>query len=159
MHYYSNKSNARAAAKKLMALHDNLGLADPIFCEGEGWQAAVYVEMGVEAADVRKAAAVVTKPQAPADENTTASDEQKAKTPAPAPEPTPVKKAERAGTKKAKAIELMSRPNGVTAEALIKELDWQPHTLRGWVSLENKAGRGIVTVRKDGVTSYTISAK
>lgn len=66
-------------------------------------------------------------------------------------------------TKAAQALEMMSSANGATAAALEAELGWQPHTLRGWASLQNKAWReagdkrSIETTRKDKVTTYSIT--
>lgn len=60
-------------------------------------------------------------------------------------------------TKTSQALDLMRREGGVTAQHLIDELGWKPHTLRGFVSLQNSnEKRGIITDRKDGVTSYII---
>lgn len=71
-------------------------------------------------------------------------------TPAEAPKPPK-------DNKTTKAIEMMSAKDGATTEELIKALDWQKHTVRGFVSLQNsKHKRGIATIRKDGVTSYKI---
>jgi hypothetical protein len=59
--------------------------------------------------------------------------------------------------KTTKALAMMSRKNGATTEELIKALDWQKHTVRGFVSTQNsKQKRGIVTIRDKGVTSYKI---
>lgn len=65
-------------------------------------------------------------------------------------------------TKSAKAIELIGRKDGATAEDLQTELGWLPHTVRGFISLQNKAWREakdkrtITSARKGKVTTYTI---
>jgi hypothetical protein len=63
--------------------------------------------------------------------------------------------------KTATALKLMSRANGVKATELIDTFEWLPHTLRGFVSLTNKKRREageteIATERKNGVTTYII---
>jgi len=40
----------------------------------------------------------------------------------------------RAGTKKAHIIRLLERPNGVTVAEIMRATDWQPHTVRGFIS-------------------------
>lgn len=45
------------------------------------------------------------------------------------------------GNKTARAMDLMSRKDGATAAELIKEFGWEPHTLRGFVSIKNNASR------------------
>ena len=47
----------------------------------------------------------------------------------PADEPTP-----RAGTKQAKLIELLRRPEGATVEQIAEATGWQNHTVRGAIS-------------------------
>ena len=60
-------------------------------------------------------------------------------------------------TKTSIAIGLMSRKDGVTAAELADKLGWLPHTLRGFISLQNSnESRGIQTKREAGVTTYFI---
>jgi len=40
----------------------------------------------------------------------------------------------RAGTKKAHVIRLLERPNGATVAEIMRATDWQPHTVRGFIS-------------------------
>ena len=40
----------------------------------------------------------------------------------------------RAGTKKAHIIRLLERPNGTTMAEIMRATDWQPHTVRGFIS-------------------------
>ena len=40
----------------------------------------------------------------------------------------------RVGTKKAHIIRLLERPNGVTVAEIMRATDWQPHTVRGFIS-------------------------
>ena len=40
----------------------------------------------------------------------------------------------RAGTKKAHIIPLLERPNGATVAEIMRATDWQPHTVRGFIS-------------------------
>jgi hypothetical protein len=40
----------------------------------------------------------------------------------------------RAGTKKAHIIRLLERPNGATMAEIMRATDWQPHTVRGFIS-------------------------
>ena len=44
------------------------------------------------------------------------------------------KPATRAGTKKAHIIRLLERPNGATMAEIMRATDWQPHTVRGFIS-------------------------
>ncbi len=44
------------------------------------------------------------------------------------------KPAVRAGTKKAHIIRLLERPNGATVAEIMRATDWQPHTVRGFIS-------------------------
>ena len=44
------------------------------------------------------------------------------------------KPAARAGTKKAHIIRLLERPNGASLTEIMRATDWQPHTVRGFIS-------------------------
>ena len=63
---------------------------------------------------------------------------------APADKPTP-----RAGTKQAKLIELLKRPEGATVEQIAEATGWQKHTIRGAISgaLKKKLGLTVEATR------------
>lgn len=76
----------------------------------------------------------------------------------PKPEPKAAKapKAPRENTKGATVLAMIQRKGGATAAELIKATEWEPHTLRGFISTANrKHSLGIKATRKDGVTTYT----
>ena len=55
------------------------------------------------------------------------------------------------GSKLSQVIALLSRPEGVTLEELMKATQWQKHTVRGAMSGALKKKRGyVVTSVKDG---------
>jgi Protein of unknown function (DUF3489) len=87
-------------------------------------------------------------------------------TPALAKKPTP-----RAGTKQARMIEMLERPEGATVEQIAAATGWQHHTIRGAISgaLKKKLGLTIEATRtrevgpnktgaKGGTTVYRIVA-
>lgn len=175
MHMYTTTSNARAAARKLVSKYPTLiidshpqrapGLT-PVF------YATVTMLPGAEPdeaakADIEAKAKVLTADEhdeaVREDEESAAahaaSQKKGAKKPAspkakkPAKPAKPAKAAKREG-KGAKALSMMQRPEGATSEELQKALGWLPHTVRGFVSNENRLnGRGIETVRKQGEPS------
>jgi hypothetical protein len=56
----------------------------------------------------------------------------------------------RDGTKQAKLIDMLKRPNGATIEEIVKKLDWQAHTVRGAIAGALKKKLGLdVTSEKD----------
>lgn len=61
----------------------------------------------------------------------------------PQPKPTPAQ-ARKLGTKAALAWSLITRANGAHIGDLMSATGWQPHTVRGWVSLQNKACPGLI---------------
>jgi outer membrane biosynthesis protein TonB len=63
---------------------------------------------------------------------------------APAGKPTP-----RTGTKQAKLIELLRRPEGATVEQIAEATGWQKHTIRGAISgaLKKKLGLKVEAIR------------
>jgi hypothetical protein len=65
----------------------------------------------------------------------------------------------RAGTKQAKMIDLMKRPEGATVEQIAKATGWQHHTIRGAISgaLKKKLGLKVEATREDGGTVYRIA--
>ena len=60
--------------------------------------------------------------------------------------------AEKSGTKLSKVIALLSRPEGVTLDEIVKATDWQKHTIRGLMSgsLKKKHGYTITSDKGDG---------
>ncbi len=50
----------------------------------------------------------------------------------------PRKPEARDGSKKGAVIELLRRKEGVTAAEIAKRTDWQPHTIRGFISTMSK---------------------
>jgi hypothetical protein len=66
----------------------------------------------------------------------------------------------RRGTKTAKILDLLKRPNGVTLRELIKATGWQAHSVRGFLSGAKKMGiRAESSKRPDGDRFYRISSK
>ena len=59
-------------------------------------------------------------------------------------------------TKKALVERLLKSNKGATIEDLSKQTGWQPHTVRGHLSILKKAGAEIISERFDGVRSYRI---
>ena len=77
--------------------------------------------------------------------------------------PTGAKKAARArdGSKAAKILDLLKRPNGATAKELIKATGWQPHSIRGFLSgtVGKKMKLTVVSTKgEDGERNYSIKA-
>ena len=75
---------------------------------------------------------------------------------APADKPTP-----RAGTKQAKLIELLKRPEGATVEQIAEATGWQNHTIRGAISgaLKKKLGLNVEATRTREVGPEKTGAK
>jgi predicted ArsR family transcriptional regulator len=75
---------------------------------------------------------------------------------APAEKPTP-----RAGTKQAKMIELLKRPEGATVEQIAEVTGWQNHTIRGAISgaLKKKLGLIVEATRTREVGPNKMGAK
>src|ERR1019366_8568803 len=74
----------------------------------------------------------------------------------------PAKAAEekepRGGSKTAQILDLLKRPGGVTAKELLKATNWQPHSLRGFLSgtVGKKMGLTIVSAKgEDGERNYS----
>jgi Protein of unknown function (DUF3489) len=66
----------------------------------------------------------------------------------------------RDGSKAAKIIDLLKRPNGATLTEIMKATDWQAHSVRGFISgsLGKKLGLTVLsTKREDGERVYSIS--
>jgi Protein of unknown function (DUF3489) len=86
-----------------------------------------------------------TKAQEPAPAGQGADDSERA----PEAAPTARTRTPRAGTKQAKMIELLKRPEGATIEQIAQATGWQKHTIRGAISgaLKKKLGLTIEATR------------
>jgi len=65
----------------------------------------------------------------------------------------------RAGTKKAHIIRLLERPNGATVAEIMRATDWQPHTVRGFISraLVHDLGLQVARFKRDkGQPAYRL---
>jgi hypothetical protein len=81
---------------------------------------------------------------------------------------TPKKKAPRSarndvreGSKTATILGLLKRPGGVTAKELLKATNWQPHSLRGFLSgtVGKKMGLTVMSTKgEDGERNYSLKA-
>lgn len=66
----------------------------------------------------------------------------------------------REGTKQAKLIAMLKRPEGATIEQVVKATGWQPHTVRGAIAgaLKKKLGLTITSEKaEDGPRVYRIA--
>jgi hypothetical protein len=69
--------------------------------------------------------------------------------------------AVRDGSKAAKVLELVKRPDGATLAELMKTTGWQPHSIRGFISgtLTKKLGLTVVSTKtEDGERTYSVKA-
>jgi hypothetical protein len=67
----------------------------------------------------------------------------------------------RDGSKAAKIIDLLKRPNGATLAEIMKAAGWEAHSVRGFISgtLTKKMGLAVVSAKgEDGERSYSIKA-
>jgi hypothetical protein len=67
--------------------------------------------------------------------------------------------AARAGSKTAKILDLLKRKDGATLAEIMKATDWQPHSVRGFISgtLGKKMGLAVASVKgEDGERRYSI---
>jgi uncharacterized protein DUF3489 len=67
----------------------------------------------------------------------------------------------RDGSKAAKILDLLKRPDGTTLAELMKATDWQAHSVRGFLSgtIRKKLGLNVVSTKADdGERAYTIKA-
>ena len=60
----------------------------------------------------------------------------------------------RPGTKKAKVLDLIRRDKGATNEELQKATGWQPHTVRGFLSIAGKSLKIETIERDNGARAY-----
>ena len=61
-------------------------------------------------------------------------------------------------TKKAQLIRLMERSEGVSLDAAVKSLKWQPHTVRAAISKLKKQGYAIKRIETTKGYRYVIKA-
>jgi Protein of unknown function (DUF3489) len=69
--------------------------------------------------------------------------------------------AARDGSKAAKILDLLKRPEGATLKGLMKATDWQAHSVRGFLSgtIRKKLGLNVVSTKADdGERTYSIKA-
>ena len=61
-------------------------------------------------------------------------------------------RAARTDTKQARLIEMLKRAKGATIDEIVKELDWQPHTVRGAIAgaLKKKLGLDVTSEKIEG---------
>jgi hypothetical protein len=123
------------------------------------------------APDAQEADAAVQEPQGPAEpatpepaaeaESKPAKRKAKAKPAKPAKAAPPDKPTPRAGTKQAKLIELLKRPEGATVEQIAAATGWQKHTIRGAISgaLKKKLGLNVEATRTREVGPNKTGAK
>ncbi len=67
----------------------------------------------------------------------------------------------RAGSKTAQILDLLKRPGGATLQEIMKASEWQPHSIRGFLSgtVGKKMGLTVESAkRKDGDRTYSIKA-
>jgi hypothetical protein len=66
----------------------------------------------------------------------------------------------RPGSKTAKILDLVKRPGGATLQELRKATSWQPHSIRGFLSLlGKKKGMAVQSTKSpDGERTYSVKA-
>jgi hypothetical protein len=67
----------------------------------------------------------------------------------------------RDGSKAAKILDLLKRPEGATLKGLMKATDWQAHSVRGFLSgtIGKKMGLKVASTKtEDGERTYSIKA-
>ena len=85
------------------------------------------------------------------------------KTKAPKEPPKAAKKrgVAREGSKAAKVLDLLKRPDGVTLKELMKATGWQAHSVRGFLTgtVRKKLGLTVTSVKgEDGERTYSVKA-
>jgi hypothetical protein len=73
----------------------------------------------------------------------------------------PKAKGTREGSKTAQIMELLKRPGGATMQEIMKATEWQPHSVRGFISgtLGKKMGLSIESTKsEDGQRTYSLKS-
>jgi hypothetical protein len=72
------------------------------------------------------------------------------------PAPAAVTGKAKPGTKKAAVLSLLHRPEGVSVREIMAALDWQSHSVRGFLSTLSRQGTDIHSFRRaDGIRAYS----
>lgn len=67
----------------------------------------------------------------------------------------------RDGSKAARVLELLKRPEGASMKELLKATDWQPHSVRGFLSgtIRKKLAMTVTSIKADdGDRTYSVKA-
>ena len=70
-------------------------------------------------------------------------------------------KGTREGSKTARILELLKRPGGATMQEIMKATEWQPHSVRGFISgtLGKKMGLSVESTKgEDGQRTYSLKS-
>ena len=74
---------------------------------------------------------------------------------------TPEPKGARQGSKTAQVLELIKRPGGATMQELMSATEWQPHSIRGFISgtLGKKMGLTVESAKtEEGKRTYSLKS-
>jgi hypothetical protein len=85
----------------------------------------------------------------------------KASQPKKAPKASKKAGAAREGSKTAKVLDLLKRPDGATLKELMKATGWMPHSVRGFLSgaVGKKMGLKVISTKgENGERSYSVKA-
>ncbi len=75
------------------------------------------------------------------------------------PSPEPPQDPPKKKTKKALTLEMISRPEGASLEALCTATNWKKHSVRGSISQLKRKGHNIISTKVDGERSYSIGTE
>ena len=133
------------AVQKVLTSLLNKGLIEEVRAkrEDEVWREDKNGDrFTLRAAPAADVALGITEGDTPAETPPPAPAKSKKKTRAAKPRKEKAPRAPRTDTKQARLIEMLKRAKGATIEEVVKELDWQPHTVRGAIAgaLKNKLG-------------------